>query len=68
MSFDYTGHEEKMRRNHGKMVGAIQFYRDNPDGVYAESAIGSLLEALEEYEDLHRMFMKSLEEKENESA
>ena len=46
-----------MSVNHGKMLGCAQTIRDaNGDDDYVRIAVKSLLEALEEYEDLKRRF------------
>ena len=46
-----------MSVNHGKMLGCAQTIRDaNGDDDYIRIAVKSLLEALEEYEDLKRRF------------
>lgn len=43
----------KMRLNHGRIIGILRFYRDD-GGEHSEIVIKSLLEALEEFEDLNR--------------
>ena len=46
-----------LRQNHGKMLGCAQTIRDaNGDDDYITIAVKSLLEALEEYEDIKRRF------------
>ena len=46
-----------MSGNHGKMIGCAQTIRDaNGDDDYIRIAVKSLLEALEEYEELKRRF------------
>jgi len=46
-----------MSVNHGKMLGCAQTIRDaNGDDDYIRIAVKSLLEALEEYEDIKRRF------------
>jgi len=46
-----------MSVNHGKMLGCAQTIRDaNGDDDYITIAVKSLLEALEEYEDIKRRF------------
>ena len=46
-----------MSSNHGKMLGCAQTIRDaNGDDDYITIAVKSLLQALEEYEDIKRRF------------
>jgi len=46
-----------MSVNHGKMLGCAQTIRDaNGDDDYITIAVKSLLQALEEYEDIKRRF------------
>ena len=45
-------------RNHGAMIGALTFYRDNKDTFSKELAIERLLELLDEYEDQKAQFDK----------
>jgi len=46
-----------MAQNHGKMIGCAQTIRDaNGDDDYITIAVKSLLQALEEYEDIKRRF------------